>query len=119
MYFSLFLASTAPLNVSATAISATSIRLTWNEPASFNGILHDYSIRYKLSSNSTYGTAISAGLRLVYTVYGLRPFTSYELQVRQSSLYFLAVTVNAMNITTQISLKMNSWTSSIKLILHT
>ena len=89
-------ASTAPLNVSAIAISATSIQLTWNEPTSFNGILHDYSIRYKLSSNLTYGTSISAGMQVSYTVTGLRPFTTYELQVCQSSLFSLGVTVNAI-----------------------
>ena len=89
-------ASTAPLNVSATAISATSIQLTWNQPTSFNGILHDYSIRYKLSSNLTFGTSISAGIQLSYTVNGLRPFATYELQVCQSSLYCLAFTVNAI-----------------------
>ena len=84
------------MNVSATAISATSIQLTWNQPTSFNGILHDYSIRYKLSSSSTYGTSISAGMQVAYTINGLRPFTLYELQVCLSSLYYLAVTVNAM-----------------------
>jgi len=78
-------ASTAPLNVSATAISATSIRLTWNPPASLNGILHDYSIRYKLSSNLTFGTSISAAIQLDYTVNGLKPFASYEFQVRAST----------------------------------
>ena len=90
------LASTAPLNVSATAISATSIQLTWNQPTSFNGILHDYSIRYKLSSNSSYGTSVTAGIQLSYTVNGLRPFATYELQVCQNSLYFLAFAVNAI-----------------------
>jgi len=78
-------ASTAPLNVSATAISATSIRLTWNQPTSFNGILHEYSIRYKPSSHSTYGTSISAGMQVDYTVNGLKPFTSYQLQVQANT----------------------------------
>ena len=96
VYLFCVLASTAPLNVSATAISATSIRLTWIQPTSFNGILHDYSIRYKLSSNSTYGTSISAAMQLDYTVNGLKVFTSYEFQVYESSLYFLAVTINAI-----------------------
>ena len=82
--------------MSATAILARSIRLTWNQPASFNGNLHDYSIRYKLSSSPTYGTSISAGMQVAYTINGLRPFTLYELQVCQSSLYHLAVTMNAM-----------------------
>ena len=90
------LASTAPLNVSATAISATSIRLTFNQPISINGILHDYTIRYKLSSSSTYGTSVSAGMQVAYIFNGLIPFTSYEFQVCHSYLYFLAATVNAM-----------------------
>ena len=89
VYFSLFSVSTAPLNVSATAISATSIRLTWNQPISRNGILHDYSIRYKLSHHLTYGTSTSAGMQVAYTVNGLRPFTLYDFQVCSSFLYIL------------------------------
>ena len=77
-----FTASSAPTNVSATAVSSTSIRLTWNEPASLNGILHDYKIRLKLASDVAYGTSVSVGQQLNYTVNSLRPFTDYELQVK-------------------------------------
>ena len=74
--------------MSATAISATSISLTWNEPASLNGILHDYKIRMKLTSDVTYGTSVSVGQQLNYTVNSLRPFMDYELQVKRFN-YFL------------------------------
>ena len=73
--------STAPMIASATAISATSIRLTWSEPVSLNGILHDYKIRLKLVSDVTYGSPVSVGQQMNYTVNGLRPFMDYELQV--------------------------------------
>ena len=79
------LVSTAPLNVSATTTSATSIRLTWNQPTLVNGILHDYTIRYKLSSSLAYGRSLSVGMQVDYTINGLKPYTSYELQVCQSS----------------------------------
>ena len=70
------------MNVSATAISSTSIQLTWNEPALLNGILHDYKIRLKLASDVTYGTSVSVGQLMNYTVSSLRPFTDYEVQVK-------------------------------------
>ena len=79
--FSLVLASTAPINTSATVISATSILLTWNHPISFNGILHDYKIRYKLASDSRYDISFSAGGRPFYVVSSLSPFTAYDFQV--------------------------------------
>ena len=69
--------------MSSNAISATSIRLTWSEPASLNGILHDYKIRLKLASDVTYGTSVSVGQQLNYTINSLRPFTDYELQVKR------------------------------------
>ena len=80
-YFSLILASTAPINASATVISETSILLTWNHPISLNGILHDYKIRYKLTSNSEYGSSFSAGDRPFYIINNLRSFTEYDFQV--------------------------------------
>ena len=80
-YCSLILASTAPINASATVISATSILLTWNHPVSFNGILHDYKIRYKLASDSGYGSSFSAGDRPFYIINNLKSFTDYDFQV--------------------------------------
>ena len=77
-----FTAGSAPTNVSATALSSTSIRLTWSEPVSLNGILHDYKIRLKLASDVTYGTSFSVGQLMNYTVNSLRPFTDYEVQVK-------------------------------------
>ena len=73
--------ATAPQNVSAIANSATSILLTWRQPASFNGILHDYRIRYKLALDANYGSPISVGRQMNYTIVGLRPYSDYELKV--------------------------------------
>ena len=86
IYFSLVLASTAPINASATAISATSILLTWNFPLSFNGILHDYQIRYKLASDSIYGSSFSVGGRPFYIIKSLRPLSDYDFQVSSFSI---------------------------------
>ena len=82
MFPFLFLAASAPMNVLASAISSTSIRLTWSEPVSLNGILNDYKIRLKLASDVGYGTSVSVGQLMTYTVNSLRPFTDYELQVK-------------------------------------
>ena len=79
----------APQNVSAIAISAMSILLKWTEPASLNGILHDYRIRYKLAMQTTYNSPISVGRQLNYTIVGLRPYSDYELQVMPSLELFL------------------------------
>ena len=75
---------TAALNLSATAVSSTIIQLAWNQPSTLNGILHGYKVRYKLLSDSNYGTPISVGTQLTYNVTGLKPFTDYEMQVCQS-----------------------------------
>ena len=83
MLLFVFTAASAPTNVLATAISATTIRLTWSEPVSFNGILHDYKIRLKLVSDDTYGTSVSVGQQMNYTVKSLRLFMDYELQVKR------------------------------------
>ena len=79
------LVPTAPLNLTANATSATSIKLAWNQPTSLNGNLHDYKIRYTLPSDSVFSAPISVGMQLTYDVADLTPFTDYELQVRQFS----------------------------------
>jgi len=79
------LVPTAPLNLSANASSATSIQLAWNQPKLLNGALHDYKIRYKLPSDTNFGTPIIAGTQLTYNVIGLKPFTYYELQVQATT----------------------------------
>jgi len=76
---------TVPLSVSATAVSSTIIQLTWNQPSTLNGILHDYKVKYKLSSDSNFGTPISVGTQLTYNFSGLKPFTDYELQVQATT----------------------------------
>ena len=73
------------MRLSANPSSATSIQLTWSQPAELNGILHNYRIRYKLSSDLNFGAPISAGKQSAYNVTGLTPFTNYELQVHQFS----------------------------------
>ena len=78
------LAPTVPLSLSATAVSSTSIQFIWNQPSTLNGIIHDYKVKYKVSSDSNFGSPISVGKQLTYNAIGLKPFTDYELQVCQS-----------------------------------
>ena len=87
------------MNVSAIAISATSILVIWSQPTRFNGILHDYKIRYNLSSDVAYGNFITAGNHLHYTVNDLNPFTDYELQVKDlGALCFYSYVIFALYI---------------------
>eukprot|EP00794_Sanderia_malayensis_P016255 gene16255-17897_t len=77
---------TAPMNVTATALSDTVIRLTWNKPKSLNGIIHHYQIRYKELTNFTFLPTISVGKSLTHNVKDLQPFTSYAFQVAATRL---------------------------------
>ena len=87
------LVPTAPLSLSASGSSASSIQLSWNQPTALNGILHDYRVRFRLSSDLSFSTPISAGTQLTYNVPSLKPFTDYELQVHQSSFASLAAVI--------------------------
>jgi len=78
-------ASTTPNNVSAVALSLTRIILTWTEPLSFNGVLHEYYIRYKLASDVIYGHNISAGRNLFIIISSLRPYATYDFVVAAST----------------------------------
>ena len=73
--------STPPTNLSATALTINIINISWSEPTSFNGILHDYKIRYKISYDASYVSPISVGRQMNYTVNDLRQFTRYDFQV--------------------------------------
>ena len=68
--------------MTAIAVSATSILLKWRQPASFNGMLHDYRIRYKLALDANYSSPKSVGRQLNYTIIGLRPYSDYDMKVR-------------------------------------
>ena len=85
-YFLFISAASAPINVSATGISSTRITVSWSEPISLNGILHDYNIRYKLSSDVIYNNSVSAGTQLNHTIGNLRPYSAYDFEVSPFSL---------------------------------
>ena len=87
------LVATAPTNLAASAISATSIRLTWNQPTSLNGILHDYKVRYKMASEANYGASISVDKQLTFTATILKPYTDFEFQVDTHNFIFAATFV--------------------------
>ena len=80
-YLPFFSAATAPRNVSATAISVRNIQLTWMEPIFLNGILNEYKVRYKVASDTSYGSSYSAGSRTLFILHGLKPCTDYDFQV--------------------------------------
>eukprot|EP00794_Sanderia_malayensis_P008095 gene8095-8963_t len=72
---------TAPVNVTALPLSDTVIRIAWKEPEQINGLLHDFQIRYKKSSEFSFLPNVNAGRNLSHSIKNLQVFTSYDFQV--------------------------------------
>ncbi|XP_065069850.1 receptor-type tyrosine-protein phosphatase S-like isoform X1 [Rhopilema esculentum] len=73
--------SSSPSAVSSAALSSTSIQVSWSQPSSLNGVLHDYKVRYKMTSAADFTTPVSAGSNLTKTISSLKPFKDYQAQV--------------------------------------
>ncbi|XP_065061673.1 uncharacterized protein LOC135688684, partial [Rhopilema esculentum] len=71
----------APWNVSAVALSSTTVQVSWFEPVSLRGILYDYKVRYKIVSASSYLSTISAGTKTKLTISSMQPSKDYHFQV--------------------------------------
>eukprot|EP00794_Sanderia_malayensis_P007927 gene7927-8782_t len=74
-------AATTPTSVAVTPLSATEINVTWEIPSPMNGILHNYQIRYKKSSDQSFSPFVNAGKLLSKTINKLEAYTDYEFQV--------------------------------------
>eukprot|EP00794_Sanderia_malayensis_P008093 gene8093-8960_t len=73
--------ATAPTNITLTPLSATEITVTWEMPASMNGILHNYQIRFKKSSEKAFITFVASANELSRIMDNLDAFTDYVIQV--------------------------------------
>ena len=69
---------TAPLNVTATVLSATSVSLTWSHPSSDGGVdITNYIITYRSSAEDQM-TVETNSVSLTIELFDLTPYTAYE-----------------------------------------
>ena len=82
--FCLYVAPNPPLNVNASTINSTAVRVSWNPPNIINGKIRYYTVVYRLNDSSETTELNSTDVTIVVT--GLDPFNHYIF-------YVLAVTV--------------------------
>ena len=69
---------TAPVNVTATVLSATSVSLTWSHPSSDGGVdITNYIITYRSSAEDQM-TVETNSVSLTIELFDLTPYTAYE-----------------------------------------
>ena len=91
---------TAPTNVTATVLSATSINLQWTQPVSDGGApITNYIITYR--SNAEDYVSISTG-GTTRQLDGLAPYTAYQIQVSAKNLVGISPASATVNATTLI-----------------
>ncbi|XP_072030743.1 uncharacterized protein [Amphiura filiformis] len=73
--------SKAPLNLTITSFSATSISLSWSPPVETNGILQEYIVWYS-GSNLHRETKLIDGNRTSCTLSGLREYHIYTMWIQ-------------------------------------
>ena len=84
LQFTLLLAPNPPLNVNASTINSTAVRVSWNSPDITNGIIRYYTVAYRLNDSSQTMELNSTDVTVVLT--SLDPFSHYVF-------YVVAVTV--------------------------
>ena len=84
----LYLASSPPLNVTATTVSATVVQVSWSPPDMLNGMIRYYTVIYGIDGSSNTTELNSTGVSTMVT--DLDPFTSYVF-------YVVAFTVELSN----------------------
>ena len=87
--FHLHLASSSPLNINATTLSATVVQVSWNPPDMLNGIIRYYTVIYGIDGSSETAELNSTGVSAVVT--DLDPYTTYVF-------YVVAFTVELSNL---------------------
>lgn len=83
MPFSITVPSKAPVNLSLTAKTSTSIEASWQLPPADgrNGIIRGFKVFYKRKGSSVSSRTINSGSTLTAVVSGLDEYTEYEFQV--------------------------------------
>ena len=77
--FILCLAPNPPLNVNASTINSTAVRVSWNPPDITNGIIRYYTVVYRLNDSSETMELNSTDVTVVVT--DLNPFNYYVFNV--------------------------------------
>ena len=85
----LHLASSPPLNINATTVSATAVQVSWSQPDILNGIIRYYTVIYGIDGSSETAELNSTGVSAVVT--DLDPYTTYVF-------YVVAFTVELSNL---------------------
>ncbi|KFM60834.1 hypothetical protein X975_15368, partial [Stegodyphus mimosarum] len=93
---------TAPVNLTATEVTATSIKLSWMEPEPINGPLLDYFIRWGLQNDNyvKYGKAKEN----MYIASQLNPFTEYTFQVAAETAAGIGQWSSEVNVRTKVAM---------------
>lgn len=79
-------APSAPLNLSASSVTATSLIISWAASASGSATI-TYQLQYRVVGNTAWTPVGSAGTALTQSVSGLSPSTSYEFEVVAANAY--------------------------------
>ena len=92
---------TAPVNVMVTALSATSVHLSWEQPIDDGGTpITNYIITYHSNAND-HMTINTNNIQLMRQLDDLAPFTAYQLQVNAENIVGIgpaSMTVDVMTL---------------------
>ena len=93
---------TAPVNVMVTDLSATSVRLSWEQPIDDGGTpITNYIITYH--SNADDHMSINTDdIQLMRQLDNLAPFTAYQLQVNAENIAGIGPASMTVNVTTLV-----------------
>lgn len=93
---------TAPVNFAATVLSATSVNLTWGQPADNGGTpLTNYIITYH--SNAEDHMIINTNnVQLTRQLDNLAPFTAYQLQISAENIVGISLPTTTLNVMTLV-----------------
>ncbi|RDD38184.1 Hemicentin-2, partial [Trichoplax sp. H2] len=92
--------SSPPVNVIATVLSSTSIRLSWQPPviSDRNGVITAYEIDYEITGSNVTMSASASGGILTYTINNLKAYTNYSLTIKAGTVagFGPSITVTAV-----------------------
>jgi len=98
----LLLVPASPQHVTVTSRDVTRVALSWQPPQPVYGVITGYSIGYHKTTHADRNDddsamvidEVNSPLVLHYTLTGLQPYTSYQLQVTMLTDYVESATTN-------------------------